>query len=122
MQQVFKKMAGTSAVFVAADHAGPSPVERDGLSWTAQELGLDTCPRRLRWREPMDSSLALEGTGRIRSPAAGRCPLRQHIAVGIRVCRQDPRLGGDYCFRLNSHDGLLTGMSPNHHATVMAAF
>ena len=36
--QQFKKMAGTRAVFVFADSDTPSPVERDGLIWTAQEL------------------------------------------------------------------------------------
>lgn len=71
MQQLYKKMAGTSAVFVAADHSGPSPVERDGLVWTAHELGLDACPRRLRWREPMDSSLALEGLEEYDPPQQG---------------------------------------------------
>lgn len=71
MQQLYKKMAGTSAVFVAEGHSGPSPVERDGLAWTACELGLDSCSRRLRWREPMDSSLALEGLEEYDLPQQG---------------------------------------------------
>jgi hypothetical protein len=71
MQRIYKKMAGTSAVFVAADHGGPLPVERDGMAWTGQELGLDSCSRVLHWREPMDSSLALEGLEEYDRPAQG---------------------------------------------------
>lgn len=71
MQRLYKKMAGTSAVFVAADHSGPSPVERDGLTWTEHELGVDMCSRTLHWREPMDSSLALEGLEEYDRPQHG---------------------------------------------------
>jgi hypothetical protein len=31
----YKKMAGTSAVFLREDYDGPSPVERDGMIWQA---------------------------------------------------------------------------------------
>ena len=37
----YKKMAGTSAVFLSADYGGASPVERDGMVWSAEELHLD---------------------------------------------------------------------------------
>ena len=71
MERIYKKMAGTSAVFVSAEHSGPSPVERDGLVWTAHELGLDSCKPSLRWHEPMDSSLALEGLEEYEPPSQG---------------------------------------------------
>jgi len=71
MTRMYKKMAGTSAVFVIATHAGASPVERDGLTWTESELGLDGCSRSLRWREPIDSSLALEGLEEYDRPMQG---------------------------------------------------
>jgi hypothetical protein len=71
MHRLYKKMAGTSAVFVTESHSGSSPVERDGLTWNAQELGLDSCSRALRWREPMDSSLALEGLEEYDRPQHG---------------------------------------------------
>lgn len=34
----YKKMAGTSAVFLSADFDNASPVERDGLEWGLEEL------------------------------------------------------------------------------------
>ncbi len=34
----YKKMAGTSAVFLLADFDNASPVERDGLEWGLEEL------------------------------------------------------------------------------------
>lgn len=43
-ERIYKKMAGTSAVFPPADFEGPSPVERDGLSWTATELSMPCMP------------------------------------------------------------------------------
>lgn len=67
----YKKMAGTAAVFVTADYDGPSPVERDGMSWSAQELGLVEAPRALRWKPVIDSSLALEGLEEYDPPSAG---------------------------------------------------
>ena len=57
----YKKMAGTSAVFIPKDFATPSPVERDSLVWTEVELSMPQSPQPLRWKTPMESSLALEG-------------------------------------------------------------
>jgi hypothetical protein len=71
MQRLYKKMAGTSAVFISVDHSGASPVERDGMVWTESELGLDTCSRTLYWRAPIDSSLALEGLEEYDTPQQG---------------------------------------------------
>ena len=42
----YKKIAGTSAVFLSADFAKASPIERDGLIWTANELHLEQLPHR----------------------------------------------------------------------------
>ncbi len=67
----YKKMAGTAAVFVSADYDGPSPVERDGMSWSAEELGLAEANKTLRWKPVIDSSLALEGLEEYEPPAAG---------------------------------------------------
>jgi len=49
-------MAGTSAGFDKA-----SPVERDGLEWTVEELHLDKLPTRHTQKSAMPTVLALEG-------------------------------------------------------------
>lgn len=54
-------MAGTSAVFLREDYDGPSPVERDGMVWQADELHLDELPGKLSPLEAMANALALEG-------------------------------------------------------------
>jgi hypothetical protein len=68
---IYKKMAGTAAVFVACDYRSPSPVERDGMSWTASELGLIEAHKTLHWKPVIESSLALEGLEEYDPPAAG---------------------------------------------------
>ena len=60
-QRLYKKMAGTSAVFIPADFTNSSPVERDGLVWTDDELDMPTTPKKLKWKPPITSTLALEG-------------------------------------------------------------
>lgn len=60
-ERIYKKIAGTSAIFIPADFASSSPVERDGLAWTDSELGMPTIPQPLRWQPPLESTLALEG-------------------------------------------------------------
>lgn len=67
----YRKMAGTAAVFVAADYAGPLPVERDGPLWTDAELGLTEAPRSLHWQPVIESTLALEGLEDYAPPAPG---------------------------------------------------
>ena len=57
----YKRMAGTSAVFLRGDYDGPSPVERDGMVWQADELHLDELPGKLSPLEAMANALALEG-------------------------------------------------------------
>lgn len=61
MGNAFKKMAGTSAVFVRDDLDTASPVERDGMVWQAEELHLDEAPGQLTHRDAMANVLALEG-------------------------------------------------------------
>jgi len=58
----YKKMAGTSAVFINANYAGAAPLERDGLLWTAEELHLDKQHLNAVQRmAPIANALALEG-------------------------------------------------------------
>lgn len=57
----YKRMAGTSAVFLREDYDGASPVERDGMVWQADELHLDELPDTLSPLDAMANVLALEG-------------------------------------------------------------
>jgi hypothetical protein len=67
----YKKMAGTSAVFVFADYQGPAPVERDGLVWSSAELHLDIPLPSLRALPAMANALALEGLEEYDPPQFG---------------------------------------------------
>ena len=69
--QTYKKMAGTSAVFLAADFAQASPVERDGMEWSASELSLDQLPQNLNAKPDMATVLALEGLEEYDQPSDG---------------------------------------------------
>ena len=57
----YKKMAGTSAVFLSADFGKASPVERDGLIWSAAELHLEQLPAQHQRKAAISTVLALEG-------------------------------------------------------------
>lgn len=57
----FKKMAGTSAVFLSVTYDKASPVERDGMIWSAEELHLDELPTQRRKMPSLANVLALEG-------------------------------------------------------------
>ncbi len=59
--QKYKKMAGTSAVFLSADYDGASPVERDGMVWSAAELHLQQLSDQRQLKPPMSNAIALEG-------------------------------------------------------------
>ena len=59
--QLYKKMAGTAAVFVLADNSKPSPVERDGMCWTGEELHLEELSSQRRKKPDMANALSLEG-------------------------------------------------------------
>ncbi len=67
----YKKMAGTSAVFLSTDYTGPSPVERDGPVWSARELHLDELRPHLNHKPPMQNALALEGLEEYDQPQEG---------------------------------------------------
>jgi len=71
LMRTYKKMAGTSAVFIPADFSSPSPVERDSLVWTETELHMASGPKLLHWKPSMESSLALEGLEEYDSPCDG---------------------------------------------------
>jgi hypothetical protein len=76
----YKKMAGTSAVFLSADFDKASPVERDGLIWSAAELHLEQFPSQHQRKPAMSTVLALEGLEEYDLPADG--DLRQVESVG----------------------------------------
>ena len=67
----FKKMAGTSAVFISEDYQYASPVEKDGLIWGAEELGFDDEAVVLAWKSAIENSLALEGLEDYDPPSHG---------------------------------------------------
>ncbi len=82
-ERCYKKMAGTAAVFLAADYQGPSPVERDGLVWRADELGLPEAPKALHWKPVIDSTLALEGLEAYDPPAPGDARFVTKVGVAF---------------------------------------
>ncbi len=69
--QSYKKMAGTSAVFLSADYDGASPVERDGMLWSADELHLDEPLGQRQDKPAMHNALALEGLEDYDAPENG---------------------------------------------------
>lgn len=82
-ERIYKKMAGTSAVFVPADLSGPSPIERDGLAWTATELSMPSSRQALHWKPPIDSALALEGLEDYDPPAAGDARYVANLGIAL---------------------------------------
>jgi hypothetical protein len=81
MIQLFKKMAGTSAVFVSADYQGASPVERDGLSWSSEELHFDQAMLVINAMPAMANVLALEGLEEYEPPRHGDVRYVQSLDV-----------------------------------------
>lgn len=71
MSVIFKKMAGTAAVFVIGNMGHASPVERDGMTWTGEELHLDSMPANCQIKADMANALALEGLEEYEPPAHG---------------------------------------------------
>ncbi len=66
----FKKMAGTSAVFVKSDLSTAAPIERDGIEWTDKDLRLDKLKQGER-KASMANALALEGLEDYNPPSSG---------------------------------------------------
>ena len=71
MSSTYKKMAGTSAVFILASHQKATPVERDGMAWNAQELHLASLPTQRQRKPSMANALALEGLEDYDKPSNG---------------------------------------------------
>lgn len=67
----YKKMAGTSAVFISTQYAQASPVERDGMVWLADELHLEGLPVNRQKKPSMSTVLALEGLEDYDAPENG---------------------------------------------------
>jgi hypothetical protein len=76
----YKKMAGTAAVFLSSEFDKASPVERDGMVWTAQELHLDKLPKEHHRKPMMQTVLALEGLEEYDKPEDG--DIRRVDSVG----------------------------------------
>jgi hypothetical protein len=76
----YKKMAGTAAVFLSTDFEKASPVERDGMIWSAEELHLENLPTEHHRKPSMQTVLALEGLEDYDQPENG--DLRCVDAVG----------------------------------------
>ena len=71
MGRQYKKLAGTSAVFILDGYKGASPVDREGLVWTESELHLDQMPSEQRPLAAMANGLALEGLEEYDPPSDG---------------------------------------------------
>ena len=82
-QRTYKKMAGTSAVFILTNFDSPSPVERDGLTWTDSELSMPTSPKTLQWKPPIDSALALEGLEEYDPPCDGDARYVNKLGIAL---------------------------------------
>lgn len=87
----YKKMAGTAAVFVFADQHANTPVERQGMVWSSQELHLDTIPPQLTDKEAMATNLALEGLESYDPPSHG--DLRGVTALNAQFVYVEPIKG-----------------------------
>lgn len=74
-------MAGTSAVFVSAEYAHASPIERDGMVWNRSELHLDDLPNDRRHKDSMSNALALEGLEDYDIPSNG--DIRRVESMGV---------------------------------------
>lgn len=77
----YKKMAGTSAVFISTEYTQASPVERDGLIWSEAELHLDDIPEHQNNQPSMSTVLALEGLEDYDKPSNG--DVRRVDSMGV---------------------------------------
>lgn len=82
-QRMYKKMAGTSAIFIPADFANASPVERDGMVWSDQELSMPSAPQLLQWKPPLASTLALEGLEEYDQPETGDARYVNNLGIAF---------------------------------------
>lgn len=87
----YQKMAGTAAVFVVAGRDKASPVERDGLVWTREELHLDQLSSQRQIKPTMATVLALEGLEEYDQPNDG--DIRQVAAINEHFVYHQPIRG-----------------------------
>ena len=87
----YKKMAGTSAVFLKAAYQGAAPVERDGMQWSAGELHLPEEWPVLALKPAMANVLALEGLEEYDPPAHG--DVRMVNSLGVEFVYWQPVRG-----------------------------
>ena len=80
MGEQYKKLAGTSAVFILDSYKGASPVDREGLVWTESELHLEQMPSEKTPLAAMANGLALEGLEDYDPPSDG--DVRQVNSLG----------------------------------------
>lgn len=71
MERQYKKLAGTSAVFILDSYQGASPVDREGMVWTQSELHIEEFPTDQRLLTAMANGLALEGLEEYDPPGHG---------------------------------------------------
>lgn len=71
VSETYKKMAGTAAVFIADNYNKASPVERDGLVWSAEELHLADLPSVQQIKPELANVIALEGLEEYDPPQNG---------------------------------------------------
>jgi len=64
-------MAGSAAVSLSADFEKASPVEGDGMIWSAKELHIENLPKGLHRKPMMQTVLALEGLEECDKPENG---------------------------------------------------
>jgi hypothetical protein len=82
-ERQYKKMAGTAAVFVPADFPIPSPMERDGCIWSDAELSMPETSQKLRWKQPIESALALEGLEEYDPPESGDARYVNKLGIAL---------------------------------------
>lgn len=84
----YKKMAGTAAVFVAANQHANAPVEREGMVWSASELHLDGLVISTENIKPaMANALSLEGLEDYNPAEAG--DIRPVTSLGVNMLYVD---------------------------------
>lgn len=84
----YKKMAGTAAVFVCTDFARASPVERDGMTWSWEELHLDELSSDRAVKPAMATVLALEGLEEYDPPQSGDIRTVESLAADFIYCNK----------------------------------
>ena len=75
----YRKMAGTSAVFVLAHRHFDAPVDREGMIWNDEELHTNTLPNKLNHKPALSTNLAPEGLEEYDPPCHG--DLREVVSL-----------------------------------------